>query len=242
MSNEDQEKFVEYLIRGLPKAEAMTEFELRRFEKLIDHEAAVLKASRSKRSFRLPAAVAASVALLFAGVLIFSQNNGTSPIKDIASNSGIAAPTTESENGPEMNLPSDGATSQSTATNSNSHSTKKPTTSTGTSTQETYNDQNQNVSDSVPVFKSNLDYDTQFKNILRIVKQGSAGSSLKSLTSAQQQCAIRLGLGQEVLAFDKGKFQGESIWAYYSGANPMASTVTIVSTSCQVIAELDPNL
>ena len=242
MSNEEQEKFVEDLIRGLPKSPAMSELELRRFEKLIDHQAAALKASRSKRSFRLPAAVAASVAFLFAGVLIFSQNNGTSLLSDVASNSGIAAPTGESENGPEMNLPADGATSQSTVTTTKAHPTKKPQTATVTSTQETYNDQNQNVSDSVPVFKTNLDYDTQCKNILRIVKQGSAGSSLKSLTATQQQCAIRLGVDKEVLAFDKGKFQGESIWAYYSGANPMASTVTIVTTGCQVITELDPNI
>jgi len=225
--------WVEDLLKGLLKIEPMSEFEIRKFEKLIDRQAEEFKKSKLGSRFKIPASIAASVAIAFGAVLLLTNHGnvvlpGGDVIKPIAPQ------------------PSDASTQKSAPANSLSTTPepKKPSnqgkSQTGNLSPQVYG--NSNTSDgqdgTVPKFETNLDYSTDLLKIKKLVTLGEKPGLISSLTNAVQQCAIKQGISASLLAFDKAYFQGQRVDAYFSGENKNNFKIFLVDSDCALVSEL----
>lgn len=226
MSRENDD-FVENLLSGLPKAEPISEFELRKFEKLIDRQAAEYKASKQKSKFKFPTSVAASIAIVFGAVfLLTNQNPATSPSTTVthsgSSTEAGDSSSTEGEFTPAP-VPNSGGSNEGSSADSGVFGNSQAT---------------ENNSEAVPVSSSNLDYSTDRDRISKLVKIHSAPGSITALQNKVQQCAIKLGVSNTVLAYDLGYFQGERAQAFYSGTSKANYQIILVDSDCNILSEL----
>jgi hypothetical protein len=224
--------FVEDLIKGLPKAEPMSEFEIRKFEKLIDRQAEEFSKSKRSSSFKLPTSIAASIAIVFGAVLLLTNHAGT--IKPLGGITQTASPQ------PSSNATQDEGSTTTPTQNSTSGKSKNGgnSKSGGGTTQEFGNSNTSNGSDgSVAKFATNLDYSTDLSRIKKLVTLPNQPGTISSLENSARQCAIKQGISDSILAFDKGYFQGQRVSVYYSGANKNDYKTVLVDSDCNIVLE-----
>ncbi len=227
MSKENDE-FVENLLRGLPNAEPISEFELRRFEKIIDRQAADYKRSNSSSRFKLPTSIAASIAIVFGAVFVLTnQISVTDPMNTVTesgstTDSGISS-TTDGQLSPSPVQSNQGSSTEGSASESGVFGdSQSPGDQVG----------------SVPIFNSNLDYSTDLNLISKLVVLASIPGDTASLQSKAQQCAIKLGVSRTLLAYDSGYFEGQRVNAYYSGKKKSDHLIILVDSDCNILTEL----
>ena len=226
MSKENDD-FIEELLKGLPKVEPMSEFEIKKFEKLIDKQTGLYAKSKAKSSFRMPASIAASIAIAFGAAFLLTNNSSVVNTKgEISSSQSTPTKSGESQN-------------QSLAPTTTTGSGSKPVNEGSNNSTGVYaNSGESNANDGkVPVYESNLDYENQLVQIKKIVKLASAPENLTSLTYAAQQCSIKQGISESILAFDKGTFQGQRVSAYFSGSSKSDYKIILVDSSCELIEQ-----
>lgn len=228
MSTENDD-FVDGLLRGLSKAEPMSEFEIRKFEKLIDQQASDYKKSTRTFRFKLPASVAASIAIAFGAAFLLTNHGAI--IKNV---SGVTRPSAEqpSRNPVTNTGHSTNPTPQTPGQNSGSQSNQAPNQVFGNS------ESSDGKNGTVAVSESNLDYSTDLTKIKAFVKVGQKPGSVSSLNSAEQQCAIKQGIASSLLAFDKGYYQSQRVSAYFSGPSKTDMRIILVDVECNVVQEL----
>ena len=225
MSKENDD-FVEDLVKNLPQGSPMSEFELKKFEKFIDSEIASNYPSVSKKPLMQRMSIAASVVAIFIGVGIFTTQNNS-----INSNTSILPSPNPSVTNDSIPVDPTNPTDDPTQTNGNSNSggqgelfedEEEPTTSTG----------------EVPVFRTRIDYETNFATAKKTVKLANKPGSFSSLTSVQRNCAITLGVDTELLAFDNAYFGPDSIMAFYVGQTKTDYVVKIALLTCELVREI----
>jgi hypothetical protein len=227
MSKENDD-FVENLLGGLPKAEPISEFELRKFEKVIDRQASEYKRSNSSTRFKFPASIAASIAIVFgAAFVLTNQSSVTGPTTSVTE----SGSTTESGNSKSSGEELAPAPVQSNSSGSVQGSSSESGVF-GNS------DSSGNQAGSVPIFNSNLDYETELNRISKVVVLPSAPGDTASLQNKAQQCAIKLGVSKSLLAIDSGYFQDQRVQAYYTGKNKSSYKIILVDSECTVLSEL----
>ncbi len=227
MSKENDD-FVENLLGGLPKAEPISEFELRKFEKLIDRQASEYKRSNSSTRFKFPASIAASIAIVFGAVFVLTnQTSVTGPTTSVTESGSTIESGSSNSSGEELAPAPDQSNSPESAQGTSSESGVF-----GNS------DSSGNQAGSVPIFNSNLDYGTELNRISKVVVLPSAPRDTASLQNKAQQCAIKLGVLDSLLAIDSGYFQDQRVQAYYSGKNKSDYQITLVDSDCSIISEL----
>ena len=232
MSTENDD-FVEGLLKGLPKAEPISEIELRKFEKLIDRQADEFKKSKRASGFRIPASIAASVVIVFGAAFLLS-NHG----KIIKSDIGITHPSSPPAS---ANPSQNSGDAHSNTMPSQVEESPKPGNSKGSNgSTEMFGKTNSSNSEggNVAKYESNLDYSTSLDQIKKIVILGSKPGSLSSLTNAEQECAIKQGLSSSLLAIDKGYYQTHRVSAYFSGSSKGEYKIVLVDAGCLMVAEL----
>mgnify|MGYP000679810127 CR=1 FL=1 len=227
MSKENDD-FVENLLGGLSKAEPISEFELRKFEKMIDHHASEYKRSNNSNRLKFPASIAASIAIVFGAVFVLtSQSSVTGPTTSVTESGSTTGSGNSNSTGEEL---------APAPVQSNSSGSAK-----GTSSESGVfgnSDSSGNQAGSVPIFNSNLDYETELNRISKVVVLPSAPGDTAALQNKAQQCAIKLGVTRSLLAIDSGYFQEQRVQAYYSGKNKSDYQITLVDSDCTIVAEL----
>ena len=226
MSKENDD-FVENLLSGLPKAEPISEFELHKFEKIIDRQAADYKASQRTSRFKFPTSVAASIAIVFGAFFVLTnQNPSTTPSTTVTESGSNAesgnSSSTEGEISTAPVQPNSGGSTTSSSAEGGIFGNS---------------DSADNQSQLVPVSNSNLDYSTELRLAKKAVSIASTPREITSLQNKDQQCSIKLGISNSVLAFDRGYFQGERANAYFSGNDKSSYKVILVDSECTLLAE-----
>jgi hypothetical protein len=230
MSKENDE-FVENLLKGFPKAEPISEFELRQFEKMIDRQADDYKRSHKPSRLKLPTSIAASIAIVFGAVFVLTnQSPVTEPTGSVTESASPASPE-ESSN-------SNSTAPQVSPAPSQSNSTGEAEGSGSQSGLFGNNESLGNEVGTVAGFNSNLDYLTDKDRIAKVVIIASTPGNMSSLQNKAQQCAIKLGVSKSLLAYDSGYFQGQRTHAYYSGKNKNDYKIILVDSDCNVLSEL----
>jgi len=224
--------FVEDLIKGLPKAEPISEFELRKFEKLIDRKAEEFKKSKRSSTFNISVSVAASIAIVFGAVFMLANHSDS--IKSVGRITQPATPQ-PSLNGTQDKGSTASPTQNPSSGKSNNGGNSKPKVGT---TQEFGNSNSSNGSDgSVAKFATNLDYAVDLSSIKQLVKLPNKPGTLTSIEKSAQQCAIKQDISDSLLAFDRGYFQGQRVSAYYSGSSKNDYKIILVDSDCNIISE-----
>ncbi len=232
MSTENDD-FMDDLLKGLPRAEPISEFEIRKFEKLIDQQAAQFKKSKRSLGFKIPASIATSLAVAFGTAFLLSNhsqviNAGGGVIQSPAPQTSESA----TQNGGTASTPAKTVSPKK----SKNHS---PSQTTSDSTQVFANSNSSNAQDgSVAKFETNLDYSIDLSKIKKVVVLSVKPSSMSLLDNTAQQCAIRQGISESLLAFDKGYFQGQRVSAYYTGLSRNEYKIILVDSDCALVTEL----
>ena len=233
--SKDNDDFVEDLLKALPKAEPISEIEIRKFEKLIDRQTEEFKKSKQKRGFKLPMSVAASIAIAFGAVFLLSNHETIVKPNEVNTQTNSNLPSAGSTQGGNAKAPSTGVPGTQ-----NSGQPKKSQTA-GSSTEVFGNSNSKAGSDGkVAKFETNLDYSTDLSKIKTLVMPGLKPGSLSSLDNVAQQCSIKQGISTSILAFDKGYFQGQRVSAYFFGSNRNDYKIILVDADCALISELSP--
>ena len=231
--NRENDDWVEDLLKGLPKAAPMSEIEMHKFKKLIETQTAEHEKSMRRSSFKVPASVAASIAMVFGAVLLISNHEGPTNTSSVITQTTIPRPSQQSsQNKDEGNSPIATSPSKPPASQSNSQSSTEAGQVYGNS-----NPSNQKDG-TVPKFETNLDYATQLLQIKKLVILSDKPGSLEFLDNSQRQCAIKQAVAKTLLAFDKGYLDGQRVSVYYSGANKNESKALLVDADCVLIKEL----
>jgi hypothetical protein len=231
MSQDDE--FVDDLLKGLSKAAPMSEFELRKFERLIDRQTEEYKKTQHRNRFKMPASIAASIVVAF-GIILTVSNHGTNS-KVITS---VVNPNTITNSETKSNVPS-----------SMNPSTKPPLPNRRASSGDGKNSRSPNqlygnsntsngVDGSVAKFETNLDYMSDLPIIKSRITLASKPASISSLDYLDQQCAIKQGISDSLLAFDRGYYQEQRVLAYFSGKSKKDYKIILVDSDCNLIATL----
>ena len=114
--------------------------------------------------------------------------------------------------------------------NSGTSQTPKPTNPEGV---EEFESGASNQSD-VDRFINNtgLDYLSDIQKAKQLVKISSSPLLISKLPQAYGKCAIELGINQELLGIDKGKYDGTSVLAFYYGDSRSTASIWIVEKPC----------
>lgn len=230
MSNTDDEKFVEKLLRDLPKAPEMSPLEVKRFEKQIDLLVANEKGQNRSRRWVPQLSAAASVVILFAGVVVFTNSSGilndttpiVSPSKDPISPNPVTSEETDSgiddpdQQNPDTKDPKNDIGEYGTGESSKPNPSKK----------------------TVPVLRTGVDYEVNIDIARSKVLPVASTGSLTNLSSAQIACSVELGIKESLYAIDRGVYMGESVEVYYFGSSKTDLKIKIVSYGCNFLVEL----
>jgi hypothetical protein len=231
MSDRDDEKFVEKLLRDLPKAPEMSPLEIKRFEKQIDLLVASQKGEARSKRWIPQLSAAASVIILFAGVAVFTNSSGilddTVPIVSPSKNPVSPKPVISDD----TNSVDDESDEQNT-------NTQEPNTDIGE--YGTGESSKPNPSKKgVPVFRTGIDYDADLDLVRSKVLPFVSNGSLTNLSSAQIACSVELGIRDSLYAIDRGVYIGENVEVYYFGNSKTDLKIKIVSYGCTFLIELE---
>lgn len=229
MNNSDNEKFVEKLLKDLPKAPEMSPLEIKRFEKHIDLLVASEEGKAGSKRWIPKLSAAASVVILVAGFAVFTNSSET--LDDTAL---IVSPSTN----PVRPKPviSDNVNPESDEPDQQSTDTEEPNTNIGEYGTEESPKPNTSKK-GVPVLRTGIDYkanlDLARAKVMPLVMKGS----LINLSSAQIACSVELGVKDSLYAIDRGVYAGESVEVYYFGSSKTDLKIKIVSYGCNFLAE-----
>lgn len=221
----EKDDFVEDLFRDLPKSKALSELDLKRHEKMILTKIEELKKSNPKRSksinskYQRHFQLAAGFLVVLGGISLAVTQNGVTPdnFLDVAIDKQVT-PVTPKDN--------PGQSSEGT-------SSSEPNTESNNS-QFNVDSQNKNTY----ISETGFEYQSQLQQIMNKVKFSSKPIAISSLPSSYGKCAIELGINSNLLAIDKGTFEGEAIVAYFYGETKSNANIWIVSKSCQKITQI----
>jgi hypothetical protein len=222
MSNEDEER-IRQLLGNLPKAPAMSEIEIKRFEKFIDTQVEGIKKSKSGSTRNRNFSIAAALILVISGGAIFaSQKN--SPFHGPTSQ--VTSPAIPSE--------------QPSATSSENSQPPQPVvkpTIPQTAPNQQFGVGGKKVS-TVGIYATGLAYDGELAKIRAIVKKFGAPSMLGSLSESERNCAIQQGADSALIAFDQGTYQDAPAFAFYTGKSLANATILVTDQSCVVLDQI----
>ena len=229
MSNTDDEKFVEKLLRDLPKAPEMSPLEIKRFEKQVDLLVANEKGKTDRKRWIPQLSAAASIVILIAGFVVFTDSSGI--LDDTVP---IVSPSTDPAS-PKPVIP-DNENSESDEPDQQNTDTQEPNTDIGEYGSEESPKPN-TPKKGVPVLRTGIDYQTDLDlaraKVLPLVMRGS----LINLSSAQIACSVELGIKESLFAIDRGVYAGESVEVYYFGSSKIDLKIKIVSYGCNFVSE-----
>lgn len=239
--HELNDEFIDALLRDMPKPEPLSDFERRRFEKLIDTQAAEVKRSRQKRRLTVPTSIAASVAIALGAVLFFHQH-GTVGSHVVAtptpSNSAAQGEGDGSTASPSTGTPTAGATKPATPGPSHQGGTSGTGSTTGQYSDNPSSGATSPASVRIPEFETNLDYATDIAKVRTTVAPSAKPRSISSLDAPLQQCVIGLGISSKVLAHDRGYYDGVRVNAFFYGADAAHAHIILVDSSCSEVATI----
>ena len=222
----EKDDFVEDLFRNLPKAPPMSELDLKRHEKMIKSHIAEMKREQAKKGkskfgrFQTQFQLAAGF-LVIVGGISFATNQGIFDAKDDLV---ISMPTPEK--------PGSGTETTEGVEQEDSGSSQSPTPNNPEGVEE-FGSGATNQSD-IDKFINNtgLDYVSEILKAKQLVKISSSPLSISELPQAYGKCAIELGINQELLGIDKGKYDGTSVLAFYYGDSRSTASIWIVEKPC----------
>jgi hypothetical protein len=229
--SQDENSFVDDLLKGLPKAPPRTKMEQRRMENFIDEQIATLKAERTqaKRSvyvrFQTQFQLAAGFLVLVGGIAFainFSSSNSTTNIAKPT-----PAPTQINPN-----------PTSSTAPGTNSGTGSATNNGGGTSSGEVFGKETNPPSALSNIFSTGIDYLSSFNQAKAKISPSLAPISLGAMSKADRNCAISLGIDQ-VLAIDHAKYDSQKISAFYYKNTSSNLEVKVVDSTCSVLATLN---
>ncbi len=224
----DKDDFVEDLFRDLPKSKPMSELELKRHEKMILTKIEEMKIAQDKKQnslyvrFQTQFQLAAGFLVLVGG-LAFVLNQGESNSKsdlEIA----IAKPTPT----PQTETP------KPTQSELNNNSSTKPLDLNDGSTQF---EVDQSPSKEF-LNNTGLDYLNQIDQIRSKIKISTNPIALSAIPASYGKCAIELGVNTNLIAVDKGFYDGQGVLVFFSGSSRSSMNIWVVSKGCEKIAYL----
>ena len=230
MSNADDDKWVEKLLKDLGDEEEMSPLEIKRFEKQVDLWVAHEKEkTRSKRWIPQLSAVA-SVIVLLVGVAVFTDSS-----RILDDNAPISSPSTK----PVSPTPVSSGDTNSGNNESDQQNTDTQEPDTDIGEYDAGESSKPNTSKKkVPVLRTGIDYEANLEaarnKVLPLARQGS----FNDLSSAQIACSVELGIKDSLYAIDRGTYAGENIEAYYFGSSKTDLKIKIVAYGCSFVAEL----
>ena len=222
----DKDDFVEDLFRDLPKSKPMSELELKRHEKMILAKIEEMKITQDKKQnslyvrFQTQFQLAAGFLVLVGG-LAFVLNQGESNSKsDLEIAIAKPTPTPQSE------------TPKPTQSKPNNNTSTKPLDLNDGSTQFEID---QSPSKEY-LNNTGLDYLNQIEQIRSKIKISAKPISLSAIPASYGKCAIELGVNANLIAVDKGFYDGQGVLAFFSGSSRSSMNIWVVSKSCEKIA------
>lgn len=225
----DEYRFVDDLLKGLPKAPPRTKIEQRRMEKFIDEQIAQLKAerSRSKTSiyvrFQTQFQLAAGFLVLVGGVAFAVNFSSTNSTSNIAEPKPVTSPTQSGSN-----------TAPATAPTNNS----AQGSGSGNSGGEVFGNET-NSSNSLPnVFNTGLDYLISSEQAKAKVAPKLSPISLGAISRADKNCVIKQGM-ENVLAIDHAKYDGIKANFYFFKNESGILQINVTDVSCNLIKVLE---
>jgi len=222
----EKDDFVEDLFRNLPKAPPMSELDLKRHEKMIRSHIAEMKIDQAKKEgsiygrFQTQFQLAAGF-LVVVGGISFATSQGIFDSKDDLV---ISMPTPEK--------PGSGSEAAEGVGQENSETSQTPKPKNPEGVEE-FESGATNQSD-IDKFINNtgLDYLSDIQKAKQLVKISSSPISISELSQAYGKCAIELGINEELLGIDKGKYDGTSVLAFYYGSSRSTASIWIVEKPC----------
>lgn len=226
MSGKDD--FVEDLFRDLPKSKPMGELDLKRHEKMILGKIEEMKLAQSNKQnslyvrFQTQFQLAAGFLVLVGGLAFVLNQSTTTSNSDLNVAISKPSPTAQVE--------------QPTA------EVSKPTHSGSDKPIDLNDGQTEfevDQSQGKPYLNNlGLDYLTQLDEIRAKIKINSKPISISVIPSSYGKCAIELGINTNLVAVDKGFYDGQSVLAFFSGSSRSQMSITVVTKNCEDIAEL----
>lgn len=226
--NNNEDGFVDDLLKGLPKAPPRTKMEQRRMEKFIDEQIAELKSERlqSKTSiyvrFQTQFQVAAGFLVLVGGIAFATNFSSTNSSSNIAKPTATASP----------NQSGSTVAPSATPTDSSGQSTGD-----GNSGSEVFGNETKSPSSVSNIFTTGLDYLISLDQAKAKITPKLAVISLGAMSTADKNCVIRQGL-DEVLAIDHAKYDGQKATAFYFRNNSSTLEIKVVDSFCNLLTTI----
>ncbi len=224
----EKDDFVEELFRDLPKSKELSELDLKRHEKMILAKVEELKKNSSKSSenffskYQRQFQLAAGFLVVLGGISLAVNLNGvnSNDNSDLAIDKPVAP------------------VSPIIPNNNSGQSSENPPATGSNPIDENSQFDVDNPSKGNYISNTGFEYQGQLQQIMSKVKFSLTPIVISTLPSSYGKCAIELGINSNLLAIDKGTFQGESIVAYFYGDTKSNLNIWIVSKTCQKIAQI----
>lgn len=229
----ENDDFVEDLLKGLSRTEPMSEFEIRKFEKLIDRQTEEFKKSKRGTGFKIPVSIAASIAIAFGAAFLLSNH------EEVLNSSGGIIQQVSPQPSEDSNLGEGKTNSNTSKPDPKKTNNSGGSQNSGSSTEVFENPSTSNdANGAVAKFETNLDYFYDLPKIKKMVSLGIKPGSLTSLDYAMQQCAIKQGITDSLLAFDKGYFKQQRVSVFYVGTSKKDYKIILADSDCALVSEL----
>lgn len=223
----DKDDFVEDLFRNLPKAPPMSELDLRRHEKTILAHVDQMKKEQARKQgslygrFQTQFQLAAGFLVLVGGIGFVTNQSNFNTSSEVA----ISKPTP--------------ATPEPSAESSKSSSTKTESKPTGSGNSGSTSGQFESnyVEGSEYISNSGMNYQSEIQQIKAKIKLSSKPIAISTISSSYGKCAIELGINEDLLAIDKGTYDGESVLAFFYGNSRADMNIWVVTKSCKKITQ-----
>lgn len=224
----DKDDFVEDLFRNLPKAPPMNDLDLKRHEKMILAHVDQMKKEQSRkqgslyRRFQTQFQLAAGFLVLVGGIGFVTNQSNFNTSSEVA----ISKPTPAT--------PEPGA---EPSANSSTKTESKPTGS-GNSGSTSGQFKSNDVEGSEYISNSGMNYQSEIQQIKAKIKLSLKPLTISTISSSYGKCAIELGINEDLLAIDKGTYDGESVLAFFYGNSRADMNIWVVTKSCKKITNL----
>ena len=223
----EKDEYVENLLRNSPNSSSMSELDLKRHEKMILADIDAMKREQAKkegslyRRFQTQFQLAAGF-LVVVGGISFATNQG------ILSNNGEVV----------VSKPSSEPSTPIVEPSENTSSTKDPDSNSTSNQAGSEVFQSDDVDDNKYLSSTGMDYQSEIEQIKETIKLSDKPISLSVISQEYGKCAIELGINKQLLGIDKGKYEGESILAFFYGESKTNFNIWVVSKPCTKIIEL----
>lgn len=223
----EKDEYVENLLRKSPNSSSMSEFDLKRHEKMIRADIDAMKREQAKkegslyRRFQTQFQLAAGF-LVVVGGISFVTNQG------ILSNNGEVV----------VSKPGSDPSTSIVEPSKNTSSTKDPVADSSSNQPGGEVFQSDDVNSSKHFSSTGMDYESEIEQIKETIKLSDKPISLSVISQEYGKCAIELGINKQLLGIDKGKYEGESILAFFYGESKTNFNIWVVSKPCTKIIGL----